>query len=1064
MKRIIFFVLAFSLIMTFAHGQNTSTIAASIGRNISTILHIQGNERTWGKDSFEIRDRVPSSRPETCNLYAPNGNTIIFNGHPWSNKFRGQGLMLMYDQNSGYYKASIDNGIYNTNADNHLVSKGIALKNGKIYAIAEENHGQIFDMFRGSMDDMNFYKLDTCSGGNARGEFYELGNSSFVVAYQRYGVNLSIRTLDSLTEQLNNFKDLVIPDAVGKRIYTSRPMGAYKINGWYYQVIYNSSSEAFEECFVWKTQDWVNFYSLDETVTINIPNSASAVTCTTLRNYTGKFKFFGTQNAGINIPNTATCIGDDGVFRYIGIDEVDHNKQYFGRFTGSAFSQSITSLPGGFFMMPGALEFNFNAINNNAGKQQMQFNGVDIVREFTPTKKTYYSPYLRYVTVLSKTFSGGNTLITLDTAYNAAHSTGYARPATPPDYGGLYWMQHKNGITYAAILVLDETQQIYDAVRQSNYPAFRYRIFRTSNNGSSWIDMGDAFPNVPYHNIHKFTGPQNFIPNNKNFVFVGCLYAYGVTEIDKDIMGSVGSNTGNPLTGQIYTTRGNFGPLQPEANIPVGYTGDNVTWSIKYDAAHVNTTGSVITQLNDQSGNSRNATAVGSPQLANSAINTLGSSYFTIPSYTSFYNDTKFTFACVLQKTNEGYLLSFANDADAFQHVGVKVKMGGVGSKYIQYVSSPGDEIKARGNVLGSGYYILVVMCNGYNVRMFVNGVEMNKDYVMAGTGGMERWVGYFGSALIDNMIIGGRKNSSIETAPLTFKYWAYKSDSAISDYNRKKLEKYLASTYSITLGSFGAAGTFQPETEIAFSRAGGSPTDAEKKDVDDLVVAIKTRQGLPLHELSLGNKFDQIYILAAKYQAVAVKNLARPFYDLTSSGTVTYTSDQGYRSNGTTGYFNTSFNPSLNSSWVVNDFAFGGYVVTDVTRGNKGIAGSRVSTNITTRLYPRTAADITIGTIGQGSGSTASTSMPGFYACTRFGTTLYVQRENVEVTTVTSTQPLNNQNLFLLAEDADGSPAQYFDGTVGFWYWGGGASRIDRFGMRADIRNWFLLKGVIVP
>jgi len=1030
---------------------------------VDNMLQFESHSFTWNRDTFEIRDRVPNNRNETGVVYSEyDGKTVWFTAHPWDTKFRGWGLVSFYDQNSGYNKAVKDAGDWLDNADNHLTDKGIALKNGYTYAISERNHGQIFDLWRAKAGDYNFYKIDTCSGQNARGEFWQVGHSSFVVAYQRTSNKVTIRTLDSLTETLSNFKDLIIPSQVGKRVYTFRPNGSYKdASGYYYQVIQSSTSAAHEEYFVWKTLDWSTFYSLDGSVSISIPNSAAAITVDVLRGYAGKFKIAGTLNTNINIANIACSLGDDGVFRYIWIDEKNNNVFYFGYFDGSGFTQTVTSLPG-YTPLPSAQQYSFAQVNTNAGKLQVQINGADHTREFVIGKRVFYSPYGQSATVLSKAFSGGNTLVTLDTPY-VSNTTGFVRPPVPPDYISMQWMQHKHGITYAAIVVLDETMQIWDGARAALYPAYRYHMFRTSNNGASWTDMGDMNKNIINHNIHKLNGPQNYIPDGVNFAFVSCLYGYGVTTIDKDIAGAAG-DAGSGTVGQIYTNRASFGRIQTEPNTPFTPSGDHVTWSIKYDAGHVNTTGNVITQLNDQSGNSRDATAVGAPQLSNSAINTLGSGYFTIPSYATFYSDTKFTFACVLQKTNDGYLLSFGDEADAYKHVGIRVKAGGVGSKFIQYTSISTEAVEGRGQTLGSDFYIMIVTCNGYHIRMFINGIEMNKNYTAATLPAVARWSGYFNTDL-DNMVIGAKKTSNLETAPVAFKYWAYKSDSAISDYSRKKLENYLASTYSITLRQLGTRGAYQPETELAFSRAGGTPTAAQKKDVDDLVVAIKIRQGLPLNELSLGNKFDRIYALGAKYQAVATKNLARPFFDLTSSGTVTYTADQGYKSDGTTGYFSTGFNPSLHASWASNNTAFGAYVITDPTRGNKSVGGLSAGTNQGERIFPRNTSDLASGGITATSGlTTASTSMPGFYAASRTGTTRYFLRETTEVTGVTAAQAYINAIAYLLAENDDGVASFLLDANVAFYYSGVGADLINRSGMRTDVRAWLLNKGVSIP
>jgi hypothetical protein len=78
-------------------------------------------------------------------------------------------------------------------------------------------------------------------------------------------------------------------------------------------------------------------------------------------------------------------------------------------------------------------DYSFNQSNNAGGFQQLQFTGVDISSNFSADDSLYVSTS-GFATVTASTFSGGNTLVSLDISYTTA-SSGYVNNfTTRPSY------------------------------------------------------------------------------------------------------------------------------------------------------------------------------------------------------------------------------------------------------------------------------------------------------------------------------------------------------------------------------------------------------------------------------------------------------------------------------------------------------------------------------------------------------------------------------------------------------------------------------------------------------
>lgn len=75
-------------------------------------------------------------------------------------------------------------------------------------------------------------------------------------------------------------------------------------------------------------------------------------------------------------------------------------------------------------------DFTWNQVNDNGGKVQAQFNSVNLTTSFAVNDEIYVkalagSPYDGFTTVTAVSFSGGNTLITVDINYVSTSTSGF---------------------------------------------------------------------------------------------------------------------------------------------------------------------------------------------------------------------------------------------------------------------------------------------------------------------------------------------------------------------------------------------------------------------------------------------------------------------------------------------------------------------------------------------------------------------------------------------------------------------------------------------------------------
>jgi hypothetical protein len=345
------------------------------------------------------------------------------------------------------------------------------------------------------------------------------------------------------------------------------------------------------------------------------------------------------------------------------------------------------------------------------------------------------------------------------------------------------WAFARNGALYFAIRIVDGSY-------------YKFHIFKTSDEGDSWTDLGDLTPGVNEH-IHRCKGPENIgnVPDNTKFPIYSCKYTF--------------DNVSGKLT-DVYSSLASFGPAPspgPTYNTSTLTDIDDLTWTFAYESDDVVLSGSDITQLNDKSGNGRHAIAEGTPSLSSGAIITSGNEGFDLPFYTDVLNDTAFTIAMVIKmaSTNFTTVLSFSDEATTTNNVYLSLNnptlLNNALSVIKQNNASTGSNrlvVTSEAVFNSTDYAICIITGNSRHWRIFTNGKEDKKTFISPGQMSfMGNWLASMSG--IDNGKIGILKRTSSTYTPIHFKALAY-SNAALSFEDRQKLEKYFADKYSITL------------------------------------------------------------------------------------------------------------------------------------------------------------------------------------------------------------------------------------------------------------------------
>lgn len=1029
-------------------------------------------DRTWASPEWEIQDRVQCNRIESNVIWDPSTKRVYNSGYakPWNTKFRSKGAIYYYDTEYGHYDAVIDMGRYAGEVDYHNARVRIYLDEvGTCFLTQENRHGGVVYFYRGDSTLNNFQLIDTYSS-IGRGEPYRLpGGNHLWIGQKQVGPG-DMSTYSYMLyngTDYNNPVDIVLKEGTGKRVYAFKPYGYSGVdnNGWMWSICSNSSStDGHFEYFELKTKNWNVFYNAFETDSFNI-STGGAVTTTYLRN--NGYKIVGVNNGPNNLGDHVEAVTKDGRLHMFYYEDYRDSLYYITR-NGSQYIKRKINIG---YNVSGYYDRSqtYALATSNSSATIPTSSGTSVSITVQPGLLRLKEISLDSGRIALKAGTGNNIIYIQNVNYNpqtgSLTGTSFGAQVGSGTYSN--WTVYTAGLRdgVACQFIFERSGYIYAGIRVQLPSTYRrVFIFRSKvNDGINWEFIKDTADGINNVDILKVNLPENIdeLPDGVNFPIYSCKFAY--------------TNTDNGQPGTNYSLLANFGTIYAtttEPNNETAYTNvsaevSDIGWDIAYSYNSVSTSGGLVTSLNDQSGNSNNATAVGGAcVIQNNAIRTFGSSYFSIPNYTSFYNDSSFTVAVVARKMNDCWLLSMGDAAQTYNYIGLKMIMGYALQHYVQSTSGSFNTITARGQLIGINYAIIIAMSDGRNIRVFVNGLEVNKIWSDNAPGVAIQWAKQTFSTALDNMLIGARLTTTVEYTPVDFKEWRYKKG-LISYTERRKLEKTWATLYSITLRSFGTPTTYEPEAELAFSRMGSPPDNTEKTNLSNLIRDVKTNQGLNSGELCMANLFGTFYIRATTDANNGLINYAQTNFDATAVNSPTFTTNLGYKSNGTSSYINWNFKPAVHSKSQVAEFQAFAYVVEDVTGGNKvalGVRQTTPSTITTFRIIPESGTSTTAVNVAATSAISISsvTDTRGYYSGEKTGGTTTTVRRNTTTNSGTqSAQSFISHDVYELATNVGSSSVEhYLDATVAISGWG--SYLIDDVALRTVLRNWLInVKGV---
>lgn len=229
---------------------------------------------------------------------------------------------------------------------------------------------------------------------------------------------------------------------------------------------------------------------------------------------------------------------------------------------------------------------------------------------------------------------------------------------------------------------------------------------------------------------------------------------------------------------------------------------------------------------------------------------------------------------------------------------------------------------------------------------------------------------------------------------------------------------------------------------------------------------------GLEIDGVGCSNTLDLLYILAAPDSATYLLNLCSSSFTLTANGTGTFTANQGYAGNGSTGYLDTNYTPSTNAAFsTLNSTTLGLYDRTSRTAsstttqfGGKGaatsysyatvlVAGNQFQSSINASVFPN---------------FTVVTNAQGAWSSTRSGSGTVALYKNGSSTSLTAngTQTSNalpNGKLLISAFGTSGVASQFSTDQLAAAWYGAGLTGAQAVSIHTRINNFLTAYGTNV-
>jgi hypothetical protein len=203
----------------------------------------------------------------------------------------------------------------------------------------------------------------------------------------------------------------------------------------------------------------------------------------------------------------------------------------------------------------------------------------------------------------------------------------------------------------------------------------------------------------------------------------------------------------------------------------------------------------------------------------------------------------------------------------------------------------------------------------------------------------------------------------------------------------------------------------------------------------------------LAISELFAGLKTDSIYTTLDDFgiTAVATQQAARlkckSLGTITENGGLTWTADQGYTGNGSSGYLDTNYNPSTQGvQFTLNSNAIGAYNRLNLNEATATMGHANSGTSVTI-ITPRNGGNFLGKSVCNTNLSAANSDSRGIHSVRRTTSTSQqiFKRGTSQASGSTTSVSIPNNNIYVLCYNNNGSAALFSNNQVSFWFVGAG-------------------------
>jgi hypothetical protein len=267
---------------------------------------------------------------------------------------------------------------------------------------------------------------------------------------------------------------------------------------------------------------------------------------------------------------------------------------------------------------------------------------------------------------------------------------------------------------------------------------------------------------------------------------------------------------------------------------------------------------------------------------------------------------------------------------------------------------------------------------------------------------------------------------------------------------------------YRAILASQAAA--FDPDAVALFAAMTVQPNAARKTLISDTIVALKAA--------GVWTLLDAVWFMAAHDEQASRLNWKAPAsFTLSEQGVITFTADRGWQGNGTTGYLDTGWTPSVHGvNYKLNDASFGAYMRQHSGTNARTLMGARdLASGSSSRMSILLTVTSTIARVNTGTNlnqASVGSIANGLNVARRSASnSQFVFRNGVSVATGSATSQGVPQFAFYIAATNNGADAveEFDDRQFSFAYTGASMSEAQQLALYNNVQAYMTAVGAAV-